>query len=257
MIHERITELIHSGLDGELGKSERSELDLILQSSAEARDYLEELESLSDLLGQEDVLDLPDGLHREIVASVQLPAKTGFSFKDVPAFIRFALAAAAGLVMTVGVYESQLDGPGGAELGTDVNSMVGTIMHKERAEVEGTLDMLTFDLEKISSTVRLQRTDGQLVLDILLDAKDPVDITAHLTSDGLLFDSVTQTQSELKSIELTDQAIQFKGQGRHHFAVLLHRNRDLADNLKASIDLRFTSNGELIKEGSLVTKEVF
>ena len=254
MINVRITELIHSGLDGELAESEQSELDSALESSAEAREYLKGLESFSDLLSQEDVLDLPDGLHKEIVDRVQLPSRKGFSFTDIPGFVRYGLAAAAGLVLTVGVYESQQGGPGGAEIGNDVGSMVGTIMRNDRAEVEETLDTLIFDLDQVSSAVRLQRRDGQLVLDVLLDAKDPVEFTVDFTSVGLQFDAIAQTQSELKSIEFADQAIQVKGHGRHHFAVLLHRDSDLADNSQASIDLRFTSNGELLKEGSLVTR---
>jgi hypothetical protein len=106
----------------------------------------------------------------------------------------------------------------------------------------------------MSSTVRLQRRDGALVLDVLLDSKDPVDITVDFTGDGLQFDAIAQTRSELQSIEFADQAIQVKGHGRHHFAVLLHRDSDLADDSEASIGLRFSSNGVILKEGSLVTK---
>lgn len=254
MINERTTELIHSGLDGELRGSEQSELNSALEASAEARAYLKGLEAFSDLLDGEEALELPDGLHLKIVDSIQLPRKKSFSFTAIPGFVRYGLAAAAGLVLTVGVYESQQGGSEGMDFTTDVGSMVGTIMRNDRAEVEETLDTLIFDLEQVSSAIRLQRRDGQLVLDVLLDAKDPVDITVDFTSDGLKFDAIAQTQSELKSIEFADQAIQVKGHGRHHFAVLLHRDSDRAESSQASIALRFTSNGELLKEGSLVTR---
>jgi hypothetical protein len=255
MINERITELIHSGLDGELGEPEQAELNSALEASAEAREYMKGLEVFSNLLDQESSLELPDGLHREIVENISLPAASnGFSFAAIPGFVRYGLAAAAGLVMTVAIYENQQGGPGGTEFGADVGSMVGTIMRNDRAEVEETLDTLIFDLDRVSSTVRLQRRDGALVLDVLLDAKDPIDITVDFTSDGLKFDAIAQTQSELQSIEFADQAIQVKGHGRHHFAVLLHRESDLANNSEAKITLRFTSNGELLREGSLVIK---
>ena len=48
--------------------------------------------------------------------------------------------------------------------------------------------------------------------------------------------------------------IAVKGHGRHHFAVLLHRDSDHAVESEASIKLRYTSNGRLIKEGALVTR---
>jgi anti-sigma factor RsiW len=101
MINERITELINTGLDGELGQAEQAELDSVLEASAEAREYLRELEAFSNLLDREEPLELPDGLHREIVESIELPSKSkGFSFGAIPGFIRYGMAAAAGLVLT-------------------------------------------------------------------------------------------------------------------------------------------------------------
>lgn len=257
MIDEQNTELIQAGIDGELGREEQAELDDLLADSSEARQLRQELLELTGLLDDEASLELPDGLHREILAKIELPpAKKGtatgvFSlFGQVPGFVRYGLAAAAGLLLTVGIYESQQNLPGEHDIG----SMVGTIMRNDRAEVEETLDTLIFDRDGVSSAVRLQRRDGALVLDVLLDAKEPVDITVDFTSDGLQFDAIAQTQSELHAIEFADQAIRIKGHGRHHFAVLLHRESDHAVGDEASIELRYTSNGKLIKEGALVTK---
>jgi hypothetical protein len=127
-------------------------------------------------------------------------------------------------------------------------------MHKDSGSDEVTLDAFAFEFDDISSAVTLQRRDGALVLDVLLDSRDPVDIMVDFTSDGLQFDAIAQMQSDLKSIEFADQAIKVEGHGRQHFAVLLHRDGDLAAEHEASIKLRFTSNGRLIKEGSLVTR---
>jgi hypothetical protein len=255
MIDERTTELINAEYDGELDEAGRVELNAILEQSAPAREYREGLQAFGDVMDNEPPLELPEGLHRQIVERVSLPAPAvRFRFADIPGFVRYGMAAAAGLLLTVGIYESRGGLPGVEEMGADVGSMVGTIMRNDRAEEEVTLDALIFDQEEISSAIRLQRRDGALVLDVLLDAKDPVDITVDFTSDGLQFDAIAQTQSELQSIEFADQAIQVKGHGRHHFAILLHRDRDQAADSEASIKLRFSSNGRLIKEGSLVTR---
>lgn len=254
MIDERIAELIQAGADGELGREETARLKSVLADSSEARRLWGEISELNELLDDVPPLELPDGLHRRIVSQVELPpVKQGLGqvifgrFGQVPGFVRYGLAAAAGLVLTVGVYESQKE----SLLEHDIGSMVGTIMRNDRAEVEETLDALIFDLEEISSAVRLQRRDGALVLDVLLDAKDPVNITVDFTSDGLQFDAIAQTQRELHSIEFADQAIQVQAHGRHHFAVLLHRDDESVAGGQASIKLRFTSEGKLLKEGDL------
>jgi hypothetical protein len=251
MIDERTIELIHASVDGELSEPEQAELDAVLKASGEASEFHQGLREFADLLDDEPPRELPGGLHGQIVGQITLPARSRrFRFGDIPGFVRYGMAAAAGLVLTVGIYESERGMPGEQDIG----SMVGTIMRNDRAAEEETLDTLIFDLDAVSSAVRLQRRDGALVLDVLLDAKDPVDITVDFTSDGLQFDAIAQTQSELKSIEFADQAIQVKGHGRHHFAVLLHRDIDHAVDHEASIKFRFTSNGKLVKEGALVTK---
>jgi hypothetical protein len=251
MIDERIIELIHAGLDSELSDSDQLELNETIQNSTEARDYQISLIEFSDLMEGEPSLDVPDGLHAKIVRQITLPtAGRGFRFSEIPGFVRYGLAAAAGLVLTVGLYESEL----GSTDVQDISSMVGTIMQKDGSSKEVTLDAFAFEFDSISSAVSLQRRDGALVLDVLLDSRYPIDITVDFTSDGLQFDAIAQMQSDLKSIEFADQAIHVEGTGRQHFAVLLHRDGDLAAEHEASIKLRFTSNGKLIKEGSLVTR---
>jgi hypothetical protein len=255
MIDERIIELINAGMDGELGEPEKAELDSALAQSAEALEYQRGLAALTSLLDDQEPLELPDGLHGRMMGQIQLPApKSRFRFADIPGFVRYGMAAAAGLLLTVGIYENQRGLPGSEDMSGDIGSMVGTIMRNDRAEVEETLDALIFDLDQVSSAVRLQRRDGALVLDVLLDARDPIDITVDFTSDRLQFDAIAQTQSELKSIEFADQAIRVQGHGRHHFAILLHRDSDHAVDSEASIKLRYTSDGTLIKEGALVTR---
>lgn len=251
MINERIIELINAGMDGELSVPEQRELESALQDSDEAREFQAGLREFSDLLDREASLDLPPGLHGQIVQQIALPAASRrFRFGDIPGFVRYGMAVAAGLVLTVGLYESQSE-PAGER---DINSMVGTIMQSDRVNGEETLDVFAFDFDDISSAVSLQRRDGALVLDVVLDSTNPVDITVDFTSDGLQFDAIAQMQSDLNSIEFADQAIQVKGHGRQHFAVMLHRDSDRAVSHEASIKLRYTSNGKLIKEGILVTR---
>ncbi len=109
---------------------------------------------------------------------VSLPAASqGSRFGDIPGFVRYGLAAAAGLVLTIGLYEYR----SGATAEQDINSMVGTIMQKDGDSDEVTLDAFAFDFDSISSVVSLQRRNGALVLDVQLDSRVPVDITVDFT----------------------------------------------------------------------------
>lgn len=250
MIDERITGLMHAGLDGELAEPEIAELELALKNSSEARDYQSALQEFVNLLDSASTLDLPAGVHRQIVDQIKLPppARAGFRLANLPGFVRYGFAAAAGLLLTIGLYEYRPGGWGKQ----DLESVVGTIIH--RASDEVTLDTFAFELDELSSIVRLQQRDGSLVLDVFMDSTDPVEITVDFTSDGLQFDAIAQMESDLNSIEFAGQAIRVKGRGRQHFAVLLHRESNHADSDEVSIKLQFSSNGKIVKEGALVAR---
>lgn len=252
MINEKIIELIQAGVDRELDDSQQAELERILETSAEARACQSKLLKLCGLLEEEQALELPRGLHRKIVDSISLPSKSTISrgFGALPGFLRYGMAAAAGLLLAIGV----MDTPTVNLDSRDLDNMVGTIMQNDGSVGAVRLDGFSFDTDEIASSVSLQQRDRTLVLDVILTSTHPVDITVNFSGDGLVFDAIAQIQSELKSIGVNGQAIQISGQGRQHFAVLLHRESGPVEQAEASFKLNFASNGKVVKEGTLVTK---
>jgi hypothetical protein len=253
MIDERTIELIHGGLDGELSDAENAELEARLGQSDEARHYQAQMRELSVFLDRAPEQEVPGGLREKILGQIELPAeKRGgveFRFSRIPGFIRYGLAAAAGLLLAIGIYEYR---PAGSD-SPDLADMVGTVMPRTAAG-EVVLDTYSFEIDRLSSSVSLQESDGGLVLDVQLDSTGPVDIIVDFTSDGLQFDAIAQLQSDLGSIEVADRAIQIKSRGRQHFAVLLHRDDETADGTAATIRLDFSSEGKLLNSGKLTTK---
>ena len=253
MINERTIELINGGLDGELNERQTEELEAALRESAAGREYQARLHEFNELLSSEPPLEPPAELHDSIVSQIKLPepAFAWLRLSIVPGYARYALTAAAGLLLAVGLYEFRPGALGGGEL----EHMVGTMMRTDREHKGVTLDAFSFEMGQVSSSVRLVEQDEALVLDVILESAEPFEITVDFTSDGLMFDAIAQLQSDLKSIEFADQAIQVKGHGRQHFAVLLHRDVARPVDHEARIGLRFLSNGELVKEGTLGTRK--
>lgn len=252
MINERIEDLVQTDLDGELAEPVREELESALAGSEAARQLQGELQELRETLSDVEPLEPPPGLHKRIVDGIVLPGNPGrgFSFLQFPGFVRYGLTAAAGLLLAVGLYEFR---PGAFPAG-DLDNMVGTIMKDQ--QVQGArLDSFSFDVENLSSTVSLLERDDGLVLEVQLDSQEPIEITMDFTSDGLMFDAIAQMQSDLNSIEFADQAVQVKGKGRQHFAVMLHREEAATVSDEASIKLQFSRNGNLVKEGVLLSRK--
>lgn len=253
MMNERTIELINSGLDGELNERQREELEAALRESEAARNYQAELQAMGELLEGDGPLDPPASLHQRIVDAIVLPkpAFAWFRPSKIPGFMRYGLTAAAGLLLAVGLYEFR---PGSLE-GGEVDNMVGTIMRGSGESPSVTLDEFSFDLGELSSSVSLVQREDALVLDVTLMSAEPVELTVDFTSDGLMFDAIAQMESDLNSIEFADQAIRVSGHGSQHFAVLLHRDQAQPVSDEARIGLRFTSNGLLVKEGTLRSRQ--
>lgn len=253
MINERTIELINGGLDGELNEHQTEELEAALRESEAARAYRAELLAMNELLEGEGPLEPPALLHRRIVDAIALPepALAWYRLSWMPGVLRYGLTAAAGLLVAVGLYELR---PGSLD-GGEVDNMVGTIMRGSPETPGVTLDEFSFDLGELSSSVSLVQREDALVLDVTLVSLEPVELTVDFTSDGLMFDAIAQMESDLNSIEFADQAIQVTGHGRQHFAVLLHRDAAQPVSDEARIGLRFTSNGLLVKEGTLLSRQ--
>lgn len=252
MINERIEYLVNADFDGELDEKNREELESALAGSEEARILQKDLRLMDQALSELEPEELPDQMHKQIVENIVLPGNPGrgFFFLQFPGFVRYGLTAAAGLLLAVGLYEFR---PGSIESG-DLDNMVGTIM-KDR-QVQGVkLDSFSFEIDQFSSTASLLERDDGLVLEVLLDSADPIEITMDFTSDGLMFDAIAQMQSDLKSIEFADQAVQVKSHGRQHFAVMLRREDATTVSDEASIKLQFSRNGNLVKEGVLLSRK--
>lgn len=252
MINENLIALIHAGVDGELDDRQRLELEQALDGSEEARAYQAGLLKFCSLLEDQQGPELPQGLHRNILDSINLPSRpaNGRGFGALPGFIRYGMAAAAGLLLAIGIMDTQ---PVNMD-SRDLDNMVGTIMQNDSRSRAVTLGSFSFDLDEVVSSVNLQQRDSTLVLDVVLDSPHVVDISLNYSGDGLVFDAIAQIQSDLDSIGVNGQAIQISGRGRQHFAVLLHRESGPAEPGEARFELGFARNGRTVKEGTLVTK---
>lgn len=252
MINERTIELIHAGLDGELEEAGEAELRKVLEESEEARHYHSELRRLSVFLDKVPDQDMPEGLHARITADISLPARTPINsvltFGQLPAFLRYGFAAAAGLVLAVAIYEQREE----LRVPADYSGMVGTMTSSGPEGVRKELDTLSFDVDGASGDVSLERRNGSLVLQVELDAVKPLDFTFDFSDDGLEFEAFAQVASRLESVQYADGVLRGRANGRQQrFAVLLHPAGAEAAGSGSRIDLEFSRQGTAIHTGWL------
>jgi hypothetical protein len=247
-------ELISAAIDGEIDIDERVELDLLLESSEEAREFKAELEQLDSLL--KDVPDLapPESLHAQIMANarpqrVQSKPSTLDRLRPlIPgAGLRYAMTAAAGALLAVVFINTQPMLPGT----TGFADLVGTMAPDIDSADANIIDSFAVREEGLESLVQLRLSGSVLFLDIHVDTAERLDISVDLGGAGLWPEALTQVEGHFESIAIAGQALQIEALGKQRMTILLRRVDDAAFAGEAKITLEFSSEGTLLQRGTL------
>ncbi len=247
-------ELISAAIDGELDVDEQVELDLLLESSEEAREFKAELEQLDSLL--KDVPDLapPESLHAHIMANarpqrVQSKRSTLDRLRPlIPgAGLRYAMAVAAGALLAVVFINTQPMLPDTS----DFADLVGTMAPDIASADANIIDSFAVREEGLESLVQLRLSGSVLFLDILVDTAERLDISVDLGGAGLWPDALAQIDGHFESIAIAGQALQIEALGKQRMTILLRRVDDAAFAGEATITLEFSSEGRLLQRGAL------
>lgn len=247
-------EMISAAIDGELDVDERVELDLLLESSEEAREFKTELEQMVSLLNSVPDLAPPESLHTRIMAhAIPQRAQSKRSTLDrlrplIPgAGLRYAIAASAGALLALVFINTQpmLSGT------NDFADLVGTMAPDIASADANIIDSFAVREEGLESLVQLRLSGNVLFLDIHVDTADRLDISVDLGGAGLWPDALAQIDGHFESIAIFGQALQIEALGTQRLTILLRRVDDAAFAGDAKITLEFSSEGKLLQRGSL------
>lgn len=219
MIDMRAQELVNASLDGELDGTGQNELDALLQTSAEAREYLAEMHEFAAVMNKLPHLEPPPDLQQKILASVKLPPARSVSglpgqrFFTLQRVAGFATSFAAGVLLAVGFYTTVEQ----AGVPQDLDQLVGTLADPERSTA-ATVSLAT---PQVSGKVALDRTQGLLLLDFRLDAAAPVEITLELAGQALEFRGFVRADPRSTLMPGVSERLRIASQGTTHFSLAL------------------------------------
>jgi hypothetical protein len=254
MTDDRIMALLSAAADGDLDAEEQAELDGLMQSSPDARQFADELQRIDEFLHAADELDVPDSLHEKIVNGIEVseaPTVVALHRPAIPAVFRYGLATAAGLLLAVGFYESRSLPPGSQ----DFSELVGTMAPDRDVARTRILDTYDFRADGFASLAQLERRDGEVFLDIRIEAARPLDISLDIAPAGIWPGALAQLEDGFESITMADSSLRLRATGRRRLTVLLSNaaSGEAAD--AAKVEIEFTSEGRLLGRGLLQATE--
>jgi hypothetical protein len=221
----RALELINAEIDGELRPDEQAELDMLLESSADLQVTRAELQKLAHMLESVPEQTPPADLADRILGRIELPTQqpafslSGFfsSFQLAP----MAVAFAAGLLVTVGVYEMTSE----RAVGLDTSSIVGTMVAKPQSQPGIHKDSMVIKVPGASGTVVLTGIGNMRILNFDLDTVEETEIVIALAEANLDFGGIaraaTSGTSAEQSYQVSDGTLRMINQGHQAFSVFL------------------------------------
>ena len=253
MLEESTLHLINTDIDGELTDDEREILDVILESSSEARAMRAELLRLSNLLDSQPEQLPPPELSKQILNRLApSPKAANFSLSGLFASLKpvaTGLAFAAGLLLTVGFYELS---PGGRS-SADTASMVGTMVANQQGTQGSVKNNIFLKGDGFSGTVSLRENLGVYILNFDLASDDQTEIEVGLEQTGLSFGGFAETGNDadkvLDTVTMSGGTLRVVNQGRQQFAVFLRVNSPEQAIDAGSITVDFLHDGDRLYKG--------
>lgn len=248
-------DLINGAVDGELNAVEMEQLDKLLAESDAAREYKEELEMLATVIGDLPELESPHYLQESIERQIRLPVESEVAGQQQGIFgnwfsakwLRSGVALAAGVVLTIAVYEMG-SGPISEQ---DANNLVGTVVKNPAPAQTELLDKIFLTDHPVIGFIELHRSDELFTLDMLLSSDEPLEIVIDFGDRGLDFEDLTSVPRRLGAVTLDAGLLSILGEGEQHYTLKLKSDTEKGVHQAAPLELAFFVNDKLVQEAEV------
>lgn len=253
LIDQHALDLLNRSIDGELSSQEQAELEqLIADSESLGSDYLE-LNAISSLLDQAPEYDPPEYLQSVIEKQIRLPLADGDSDERQSVisgwlranWLRTGFALAAGVLLTVGVYEM------GSEPITDQDSasLVGTVVKNPSSKQDVPPGTILFETDTLNGVAELKNTDDLFVLELQINSLEPSEVVVNFAGRGLVFEDITPKQDKDGAVTARNGSVAIASNGEQHYTMRFRRTSEtVAVN---PLELEFFTNNKLIHEAQI------
>lgn len=250
---QRLQYLLNGSLDGELSATEKDEFDGVLESSGKVRNLYGELKAVTGLLDDLPEHEPPHYLQNAIESQIRLPVpgtgnenKQGFFGSWLPAhWLGTGFAVAAGMILTIGVYElgSEPISPG------DSARMVGTVVKNPAAAQGKLIDSIHIYTQTLNGLVELHNKDDLLSLNVQLNWDGPTEVIVNLAGHELQFAGITREQDRNDVVSSEDGSIKVVSSGEQRYILKLRRTS--ATQSDEPLKLEFFANNSLVHAAEL------
>lgn len=250
MIEKRYLELIHKEIDGENSPEERTALQGYLSANQSARELFEELQQLSGFINRMEDTAPPEDLRKSILNDIQARQcrRTAEVFRSERAAVKmsawkWAYAFAAGLILGALLAPLALQlWQGNSSQG--FSQLLGTLSRKD--VLQGAAAFGIVKGEGVNGTVQIKRSNTQLLIELELTSRQPVEVVIQHDANRLRFNGLEQSGDEALSFQSLPEQLTWTHQGHKRYRILMTYSNQGAPAIRMKVLL----SGNPIYDGS-------
>ena len=218
MTEEEYIELINAELDGEIDTEQSIELEKILQSSEQAREYRDELKRMNKMFSELPDVDVPNSFQVPIADSSNTQNNSWLSnIFQWPVEFKVSMATACLLIILLSVNQNTVNNST-----IDTRALVGTIV-KDSFHIAdnngGGLE--SFNYPWLNGSAKLNKTDELYLFTVELNSMDPVTVKIDYSENGMNFVGFAQLKDGIDTVYAGEDILHFTHQGENGFTVFL------------------------------------
>ena len=252
MIDASLIQLINGQIDGQLSPQERQQLDRLVSESEPARDELTALQKLDNLLANLPPQLPPLALHDRILNGIRLPAQRGFNLfrnRSINAITRFGYALVAGLMLAIGLY---MFNPDFFTL-ADHDSLIAIAAPESGQLPVKPIDAFSFSITDLTSEVRLHEIEDELVVDLAMNARIPVEIELDMISGNREFTDLDLSEGWRGHLTEGNKSVFLHNMGQQQLTMQLSEaDASASPHQKTRIKVSYFIRGNRVQQHLLV-----
>lgn len=255
-IDEHVWALINGQVDGDLNGAEQKELTALLEGSQELREIHAELSSLSEFLHKVPEKAPPEYLQNAITSTVRLPlekqaseSRSGFSTWLTEHWLGPVFALTAGVLLTVGVYETSPD----TISPTDTAAMSGAIVSPRQIQDSKLIDRLQINDNAINGSAEVRELGPDLLIDVVLNSSKPNEFKLDYADNDLAFVGLASLQNQISSMSVDLQEISVESIGQQHYTLRFRGTKGAVSANTSPLKIDILVDNNLVQQAELKT----
>ena len=250
MNEEEYIELINAELDGELDAEQSIELEKLLQSCAQAREYRNDLNQMNKMFSELPDVDVPNSFQVAIADSSYSQNYNWISkIFQWPVEFKVTMATACLLIVLLSLNQITVNNST-----IDTRALVGTIVKDSFPISDNNSDGLEyFSYPWLNGSAKLNKTDELYLVTVELNSQDPVTVKIDYSENGMNFVGFAQLKDGIDTVYTGEGILHFTHQGENGFTVFLKPEHQ---KVKKDLQISYTifSNKEKSHIGNLKFK---